>query len=475
MLARSLRLACSPVSALALSLLVALPLACSSGSSASAPAPDAALDAGDTGTDADAAPSCSAATCSGAGKACVGGACVDDCRPTGAGACASGTACDFGDGLCKASTTACFLGGDFQTCGGGQCGPGTACNGSGSCVVATAGCTGLSCDASGRCWGTGCPCDRPAPSCAPAALDKLNQADFVGSPVNGSNTEGAFDLDFDEICNAYAVTMISGPDYLRQLEPDGTLTSWTSTTNLNMGQVAVLRAIVGEFKTIGDIAATYICCASCGCVETGQDGRLGVVHLDRASSSRPLPNVLPAKATSGTGPFGNASIDTGPYGLTWGGDKALYVGDVDTNGDYVRIDLSAVPPTRSTIASFPARVTAATPYDPTRLLVATVGGQLWMLTTADGTMTTWAKVAGDVTSLKRDRFTGRVYAEVRGATLKILEIAPDGSAQTTFQTPPRPGRIAIAPDGYLYHLSVFPQSYWQSKDTIVRWPLPAKR
>src|SRR5437764_811174 len=88
---------------------------------------------------------------------------------------------------------------------------------------------------------------------------------------SGAPFEGAFDLDFDEICNAYAVTMISGPDYLRQLTPDGTFTEWNSTTNLNMGQVAVLRALAGEFKVIGDIAATYICCATCGCIETGAD------------------------------------------------------------------------------------------------------------------------------------------------------------------------------------------------------------
>ena len=106
-------------------------------------------------------------------------------------------------------------------------------------------------------------------------LARLNMADFAGSPVNGSDGEGAFALDFDALCNAYAVTMISGPDYLRQLAPDGTLTTWTSTTNLNMGEVAVKRLAVAEFETIGDIAATYICCATCGCIQTGLDGRLG--------------------------------------------------------------------------------------------------------------------------------------------------------------------------------------------------------
>ena len=128
------------------------------------------------------------------------------------------------------------------------------CGGDGACATATTACAGVDCDESGRCWGSSCACDRPTATCVPAPLDRLNQGDFVGSLVNMRDEEGAFDLDFDEICNAYTVTMISGPDYLRQLTPDGKFTEWTSTTNLNMGQVAVLRALAGEFKVIGDIA-----------------------------------------------------------------------------------------------------------------------------------------------------------------------------------------------------------------------------
>jgi hypothetical protein len=428
-----------------------------------------------TTNDADAGASCSSSTCTGAGKSCRSGACVDDCRPASAVACASGTACDFTDGICKDPKTPCFLAGPFEPCAAQQCGPGAVCGGE-ACVAAISACSGVDCDETGRCWGKSCVCDRPAPSCTPASLDRLNQADFVGSLVNMRDEEGAFDLDFDEICNAYAVTMISGPDYLRQLTPGGVFTEWASTTNLNMGQVAVLRALAGEFKVIGDIAATYICCATCGCIETGDDGRLGVVHLDRTSTTRPLPNVLPAKPSTGTGPFHSATLDTGPYALTWGADKNLYVGNVDVNGDYVRIDLGSTPPTSTKLATFAARVIAATPYDRLRLLVATEGGKVFLMKTKEGTTTDFATMPGDVTSIKRDRFTGRVYAEVSTTPPQIFELSPDGKTQTLFQKPPRLGRIAIAPDGWLYHLSVYPASGWKStKDTIVRWALPAKR
>jgi hypothetical protein len=450
---------------------------CGSSDASSNPDPgiDSAVPSDSTVIDADTSAACSPATCIGSGKSCRSGACVDDCRPASANACATGTACDFTDGACKDPKSPCFLAGAFEACGTKQCGPGSSC-GDDVCVPSTTACSGIDCDETGRCWGKSCVCDRPAATCKPAPLDRMNQGDFVGSLVNMRDEEGAFDLDFDEICNAYAVTMISGPDYLRQLAPDGTFTEWASTTNLNMGQVAVLRALASEFKVIGDIAATYICCASCGCIETGADGRLGVVHLDRTSSTRPLPNVLPAKPTTGTGPFGNATLDTGPYGLTWAGDKNLYVGNVETNGDYVRIDLTTTPPTSTKLVTFAARVIAATPYDRLRLLVATEGGKVFLMKTKEGTSAEFATLPADATSIKRDRFTGRVYAEIRTTPPQILELSADGKTQTLFQKPPRLGRIAIAPDGWLYHLSVFPASGWKTtKDTIVRWELPSKR
>jgi len=439
---------------------------------------DVGLSDGGVDTNVDTAPTCSAATCADPGSVCVGAACVADCRYKAAVSCAAGSACDFTDGKCKAPASTCFLPAVFEPCPSAgapdkTCGPGLLCDGKGACVLGGMGCTGDACDSSGRCWATGCPCERPAARCAVAKLDDLNKAEFVGALYSGSDKEGAFDLDFDDVCSAYAVTMISGPDNLRQMTPDGKLTSWTSTTNLNMGQVAVLRVPTGEFKELGDVAATYICCATCGCVETGADGRLGVVHLDRTSTTRPLPNVLAAKPTTGTGPFGDPVIDTGPYALTWGADKSLYAGNVETNGDFVRVDLAAK--TTTTVTSFLARVTAAAIFDLTRLLVATEGGKVYLLTTATGERKEWATLPAHVTSIRRDKFTGRVYAEVATKPPQILEIAADGTGSKLFQSPPRLGRIAIAPDNQLYHLSVYPQVFWKAKTSIVSWPLPSKR
>lgn len=457
---------------------LALILGCGGGTTDDSPSPatDGGVDVVDATGDAQ---QCSAATCSAPGSVCRGDACVADCRYKAAVACAAGLECDFTDGTCKDPTSACFLKGTFEPCPapgfpGKACGPGTMCDGKGSCMLAVGmGCSGDASDPDGRTWATGCPCDRPAARCATASLDNLNKAEFVGSLANDRDSEGAFDLDFDDICTAYAVTMISGPDYLRQMTPDGTLTTWTSTTNLNMGQVAVLRVPTGEFKELGDVAATYICCATCGCVETGEDGRLGVVHLDRTSATRPLPNVIAAKPTTGAGPFGSTTLDTGPYALTWGADKALYAGNIEMNGDFVRLDLATKKITN--VTGFVARVTAAGIYDLQRLMVATEGGQVHLVNTATGDRTELVKLPAHVTSIRRDKFTGRIYAEVATSPPQILEVSGDGKQQKLFQNPPRLGRIAIAPDDHLYHLSVYPAVQWKAKTSIVRWPLPTKR
>ncbi len=428
-------------------------------------------DAGQTGDSG-----CAAAACSLPGQVCIAGACVSDCRHATATPCAAGTACDFTDGLCRAASSPCFLAGAFEACPGSanlSCGPGTMCDGAGDCLAMPF-CAGVKCDAAGRCWATGCPCNRPKPTCTPAPLAQLNRSDFVGSPVNGSDAEGAFDLEFDQVCTAYTVTMISGPDYLRQLTPAGKLTQWTSTTNLNMGEVAVLLRPAGHMtKALGEVAATYICCATCGCVETGLDGRQGVVKLDRKSASRPLPNMLPATPTTGKGPFGNGSVDTGPYGLTYAADRALYVGNVKKNGDFMRATLT--PPGTKLVATFPGRVVASSVFDMQRLLVATAGGKVYLLVTASGKFAPWATLSGEVTSLARDWFTGKVYAELATKPPVVVAVSADGKQVSTFQKPPRLGRIAIAPDGFLYHLSVYPATNWKAKSAVVRWALPSSR
>lgn len=410
--------------------------------------PDAGADAG---TDA----GCACA----AGEVCGPAGCTADCGDPSSAPCASGDLCDFATGRCAAAGTPGILTGAGVACGETLCLPGTECTLEGECVAAPP-CAATSCASDGSaCWGRSCAATRPAGACAPAPLERMNQDDFVRG-----GDGGATDLEFDDACHAYTVTTISGADYLRQLAPDGTLTSWTGVTNLNMGEVAALRLPGGEFGdgSLGEVALTYVCCASCGCVGTDPQG---VARLDRAGAAS-LPMVIVAMPSPGSGPFGVTALDTGPFGLTWGRDRRLYVGNVETQGDLVRADLETG--TVSEIHRLPARIHASATFDPGSLLVAIAGGAIHRVSTDGPASAPFADVGEDVTSLVRDPFTGRVYVAVRSGA--ILELDRDGSSLGALEpAPSAPGRLAYAPDGFLYHLVPgFPTSA-----SVTRYALPA--
>jgi len=393
----------------------------------------------------DAGPADAGCHCS-AGEVCDTGACHAVCGDPTSLACDGDDVCDFATGRCAAAGTPGILTGEGERCGsaGPSCLPGTECSLGGRCQPAPP-CYAVECSDDGQtCWGRSCLTERPPGACSPAPLERMNMPDFIGG-----GDGGAVDLELDDACNAYIVTTISGPDYLRQLSPAGELTVWTGVTNLNMGEVAVLRRPGDEFGVgdgLGEVALTYICCASCGCVSADPQG---VARLDR-SGAESLPMVVAATPSPGAGPFADPRIDTGPYGLTWGRDDRLYVGNVTGQGDLVRADLSTG--TSAEIHRLAGRIHAAGTFDETSLLVAIAGGDILRVHTDDLTEIPWASVGEDVTSLVRDPFTGHVYVAV--ASGRILEHTARGEPIGELAASGSPGRLALSPDGYLYQTTV---------------------
>ena len=419
---------------------------CIEGTDAGAPETDAGFD-------------CS--TCA-AGQLCLAaeGRCEGNCRHPSASPCDGDEVCNFADGLCAAPGSAGLITGEPQACGESSCLPGTECGLDGECVAAPP-CFNAECD-EGACWARGCRSERPTGLCEPAPLERLNELDFIGGVRDG----GAFDLEFDDACNAYTVTMISGTDYLRQLAPDGTLTVWDGVTNLNMGEVAVRRVIGGEFGSEegpGQVGLTYICCATCGCVGTDPQG---VARLDRESADTSLPMVIEAMPSTGDGPFGAHQLDTGPYGLTWGRDNRLYIGNVEAQGDFVRADLDTGE--QLEIHRLPDRIYAACTFTYRELLVALANGEIHRVHDSLPLSEVWATLPDeDVTSMVRDPFTGRVY--VSTSSSRILEYSALGEQLGELATTPDTGRLAYAADGYLYFLvKGFP-----STAEVLRYELPS--
>lgn len=415
----------------------------------------------DAGTTTDAAPLDASRCDCGPGEVCRTGVCVADCGDPSAIACGAARVCDYATGQCADEGASGILTGEGERCGDGGplCLPGTECSLEGSCAAAPP-CFATTCSADGSaCWGRSCLSTRPAGACAPAALDRMNQDDFLRG-----GDGGAFDFELDDGCNAYIVTMISGTDYLRQLAPDGTLTIWSGVTNLNMGEVAVRRIEGDEFgsgESLGQVALTYTCCATCGCVSADPQG---VARLDREGTVS-LPMVITATPSPGMGPFQSATLDTGPYGLTWGRDNTLYVGNVTALGDLVRASLDDG--TIEEIHRLPARIHASAVFDRRSLLVAVDEGIVHRVSTSSTASEVWAEIGEDVTSLVRDPFTGRIYVSVTSS--RILEYTAGGALLGEWQAPGQRGRLAYSPDGHLYYLIVG----WPTTAEVLRYPLPS--
>jgi hypothetical protein len=394
---------------------------------------------------------------------------VDDCRVKGAAPCASGTVCNVSDaapGKCVAKDAACVITGGRQSCGTVICGPGTTCDPDLQVCYASLPCRAVECQ-SGQCWGTSCACERPPPTCTPAPLETLNDPAFTRcSPSKPVCDGGLQDLDFDPSCTAWGVTTISGPDHLRSIDPSGKVTEYTGLTDLDMGEVSALRGRKGEFgTTLKAVALTYTCV--CGCTPSAASQQ-GVAQLDFAMSTLPF-RIPSSTVTTGAGPFGLPCVDGGPFGLSFGLDEVLYVGNVNANGDYFATDLAKGGMTR--LHTYEKRVHASSPFDKRGMLIAIEGGEVWVqpVLGASGVPSKLITLAADVTSIVRDSWSGRVYAELRDKS--IVSFAPDGSDLKTFATAPDQGRITTAPDGFVYHVTL---GWPATKTSIVRFPMPTK-
>lgn len=302
----------------------------SSGGSTTTDTSGATTSAGSSTTGGSTTAGVGCGVCDQPNQACVDDVCVDLCQGQDPDPCGPDQVCDVISGECKDPGSLCTLAGPSEPCGDRSCGPGSVCDGAGECLP-VAPCGAVACTDGGECWGDACTCTR-VKECDEASADLLN----------GPFSEKIAGLDFADDCTAWMVTLRDGVDYLRRLRPDGELTEWPGVSNLDMGEVKVLRRLtIPQAKELppwtaepppppepvegyGEVALTYICCANCGCAA---DPPQGVARLVEEDINKPLPMVITATTTQGTGPFMSKLFDAGPQGLAWGEDRVLYVGD----------------------------------------------------------------------------------------------------------------------------------------------------
>ncbi|MCX4239591.1 hypothetical protein [Paraliomyxa miuraensis] len=423
--------------------------------------------------------------CDAPNQQCIDDQCVTTCQGQVPDPCGPTEVCDVMSGECRDPEAACTLTGGYEACDGQQCGPGTVCDGQGECIP-VAPCGDVVCLPGGECWGTYCSCERTIDCAPPSELD-----------LNGPFAVEIGDLEFADDCTAWMVTLRSGTDYVRRLLPDGTLTEWPGVSNLNMGEVKVLKAVTppagitpgrpgglsagstlpsrsrpgmpgGLFDAgargvegLGEVAITYTCCASCGCFT---DPPQGVARLVEDDPANPLPLVIEAVVTQGSGPFGSAGADAGPFGLTWGIDRVLYVGNSTANGDIVTADLDSG--TQNALGTLTARITAGAPISAAHLLFAIEGGEVHRFNVLTLQSELLVDLAQDVTSLSHDAFDGRVYVGLR--SLEVVVLDPRTGTVEPFDVMPGRGRVTVSPNGQLW----FSPVAYLDPNAIFAWDLP---
>lgn len=409
--------------------------------------------------------------CSEPNETCVDDVCVTSCLGQSPDPCGPAQACDVLSGTCQDVDAPCSLAGPTEACGASQCGPGTVCDGTDGCLP-IAPCSGVTCTSDGACWGSACTCERGV-TCADPSAENLNgtfSLDIVG-------------IDFADDCTAWAVTVSGGKEFLRRLTPAGELVTWGGIGDYDQGEVRVLRSLTipqlhqvppiadpqappppSEVEGLGEVALTYICCPSCGSCANNPLAR-GVARLDEANVDMPLPIVILAEPTEGTGPFGEFHLDAGPAGLTWGEDRVLYVGNTTANGDYNTADLEQG--TVDIVYSFNARVTASAPVSPVHVLVGLIGGGLHRFNTATKQAEFVVDLMSDITSLSQDPLTGHVYAAL--ASLEVVRVHPFTGEVEDFAMMPAKGRVAVSPSGKLWFTPV----KYLNPGLLSAWDLPA--
>lgn len=407
-------------------------------------------DGGDPSSMSPSASGCSIASCGVEGQACVQDRCVTDCRIATASACSAGKVCDFTDGRCVGKDSPGVLTGGFQECigpnGKQQCGPGSLCSLDGHCA-ADGPCSELSCDETGRCYGTSCPTTRPAPLCTLPDLDKLTAV-----------TPNAISFDFDRLCNSYVVTL-TGYDYLYQVAPSGDITTVAGYSDANMHEV-VAAPLASSAKTPGDVALIY-----------GIHG--SALSMLQRGEMMSLPPLIPTSAVAaGVAPIG-APFDTYSAGLTYGPQGRLFVGNVQVSGDLAEVN--AKDGTTTTLYTDPngERITAAAQYNVRSLVIGMMSGELRLFDLGTKKMTVLSSgISEPIASLAMDRFTGTLYVgHMSGA---VVTVNAKGEA-TPFAKHDLAARLRIGPDNALYCLTGAISGGGVSGASFAKTALPNKR
>jgi hypothetical protein len=261
--------------------------------------------------------------------------------------------------------------------------------------------------------GTGCrpvvTCTHPDPSTL-AAYDPAGISDIV----------------FDSDCNAWLPTLISGTDYVYEMDSTGSTTVYTGTSNHDIGSIALDPA--GSGFAVGYNNVNYV----------------------GYSTGSTIPVIASSSAVQGSS-WSNAYLNSSPASIAFDSTGCIWVPNFSASGSLECIETDGA---QTTILSGLSYIESVG-LDSAEGLYVAIGDTIYSVDTGTGALTSEFVASDTVRDFVFD-YNDDLYVE--NAAGEIERSPADGSSSSTFATVSGQGKLAIAPDGYLVRVIPAPVS-----------------
>jgi len=255
--------------------------------------------------------------------------------------------------------------------------------------------------------GSGC---RPVVTCTHASPTTLATYD----------PSGISDIAFDDDCEAWLPTLISGTDYVYSMDSSGSTTRYTGTSNHNIGSIA-LDPNSTAFA-VGYSNVNYV----------------------GYSSGTSIPVIATSSSVNGSS-WSNGYLNNSPASIAMDSSGCIWVPNFSGSGTLDCIETDGTENNVLTGLSYIESVG----LDATETVHIAVGDTIYSVDTATST-TTSVYVAGDTVLDFVFDYNDDLYVETDS---REIELAPgDGSTSSVFATVSGEGKLAISPDGWLVRI-----------------------
>ena len=245
------------------------------------------------------------------------------------------------------------------------------------------------------------------------------------STLASSDPPGVSDLQFDEDCNAWVTTLISGTDYVYMIDSTGSTTIYPGASNHNIGSVAL-------DPSSSSFAVSY-----------NNVGYLGV------SSGTSIPVAATGGFAAGSN-FANGYLRQSASSMAWDTDGCIWVPNFDISGS---VDCFSTSGSYTTLTYFSSYVESVA-LDESENLYASVGATVYAIDST-GSTSAYVTVSDPVLDMAFD-ITGELYVLTKAND--IILVAAGGGSSSLYATVSSEGKLAISPDGTLFHLDSQPTS-----------------